>query len=230
MGLNFADVFCALGLYKAAPSGPFIPGLEFSGVVTAVRPPADPAAAATPSLAPGDRVIGVTRFGAWATHVALDADYLRPIPEGWSFAQAASFAVQALTAAHGFKLGDLEAAGRRRDGGATVLLQSAAGGVGLQALEICRARGARVLGLVGSEAKAAQLRRLLEERGGGGSSGGGGSFSVDVVPRARGEAAARAQLREWLDGKVVDGFDVFLDSAGGDYLRPGFDALAPCGR
>jgi NADPH:quinone reductase-like Zn-dependent oxidoreductase len=259
VGLNMADLFCALGLYKAAPSGPFVPGLEFSGVVLAVHPdaapgPPGPDAAASeagatppPGLKPGDRVIGVTRFGAYASHAALDARYLRPLPPGWGFDQGAGYAVQALTAAYGLLvLGDLAAACRRRPGGARVLVQSAAGGVGLYALAICRALGARALGLVGSEAKAAALRRLLRERErererGGGSGGAAGAGSsggdeaaagpiggVDVAARVRGEAAARAQLAEYLAGD--EGFDVFMDSAAGDYLRPGFDALAPCGR
>jgi len=243
------------GLYKAAPSGPFIPGLEFSGVITAIHPEPSPLASPPPStqpqqqqqqqpLKPGDRVIGVTRFGAWATRINLDTSYLRPIPRSWSFEEGASFAVQALTAAHGLNLGDLRAACRRRPGGATVLLQSAAGGVGLQALAICRAHGARVLGLVGSEGKAEALRQLLatrEQQGLGGASSSSSSGDlvrqqqqqesvISVVPRMRGDAEIRTQLWEWLDRQGVEGFDVFFDSAGGDYLRPGFEALAPCGR
>ena len=267
VGLNFADVFCCLGLYAAAPKGAFIPGLEFAGVVVAVHPeqPAATAMAAAedgsqgPAQPPqppprvGDRVIGVTRFGAYASHVALGAGYVRPLPPGWSLREGAAFAVQALTAAQGLlALGDLEAAAARRrrggggggGGGPAVLVQSAAGGVGLQALAICQAIGARVLALVGSDAKAAQLEALLAARDGGGSGGGGGSSSgnggatatatarphVAVRARARGDAAIRAQLRAYLAEEGLDGFDVFLDSAGGEYLQPGFDALAPCGR
>jgi threonine dehydrogenase-like Zn-dependent dehydrogenase len=104
------------------------------------------------SYQPGDRVLGVLRFGAFASHVALPAAYLRPVPQHWTFEQAASYPVQTLTAAYG-----LFAAGGFKLGQA-VLVHSAAGGVGLQALQILSKCDAAVLGLVGSEDKVQMLQ------------------------------------------------------------------------
>ncbi|RPI09225.1 MAG: zinc-binding dehydrogenase, partial [Zetaproteobacteria bacterium] len=157
VGLNFADVFACLGLYSATPAGPFIPGLECSGVVEAIGPPPRPTGPEdrmTPDIQPGDSVVGLTRFGAYATAVNVDVRYLRAIPAGWTFAEAAAFPVQALTAWYGLvELGALKR-------GAAVLLHSAAGGVGLNALAILEYFDARVVATVGREAK----RDLLRER------------------------------------------------------------------
>ncbi|MBI2001636.1 MAG: zinc-binding dehydrogenase [candidate division NC10 bacterium] len=157
IGLNFADIFACLGLYSATPAGAFVPGLEFAGVVEALGPavpPPDPSGEPTHPIRPGDRVFGLTRFGAYATAVNLGVRYLRPIPPGWSFAEGAAFPVQALTAWHGLtELGALEP-------GDSVLVHSAAGGVGLNALAILAAVGARVVATVGRPAK----RDFLVER------------------------------------------------------------------
>ena len=146
VGLNFADLFACLGLYSATPAGPFVPGLEFAGVVEALGPPA---AGGMPhcGLRSGDRVIGLTRFGAYATALNLDLRYLTPIPPAWSFAEAAAFPVQALTAWYGLiELGALAP-------GDGVLVHSAAGGVGLNALSILAGKGTRVVATVGRPAK-----------------------------------------------------------------------------
>src|ERR671911_643271 len=68
IGLNFADVFACLGLYSATPKGPFVPGLEFAGVIEALGPPAgrDDTGATAAGLRTGTRVVGLTRFGGYA--------------------------------------------------------------------------------------------------------------------------------------------------------------------
>src|SRR5215510_2175281 len=100
VGLNFADLAATLGLYSATPQGSFIPGLEFAGVIEASGP-VSPAARNTHNFRVGDRVAGVTRFGGYATAVNAGLDYLWPMREDWSFAEAAAFPVQALTAWYG---------------------------------------------------------------------------------------------------------------------------------
>jgi alcohol dehydrogenase len=107
VGLNFADLAACLGLYSATPKGAFVPGLEFAGTVDAVGEGVD-------TIAPGERVIGLTRFGGYATHV-----------------------------------NELGACTR----GNAVLVQSAAGGVGLNALAILQGMGARVVVTVDQEGK-----------------------------------------------------------------------------
>jgi alcohol dehydrogenase len=90
IGLNFADVFCIQGLYKAAPKENLIPGLEFSGVVINKGN-------AVTDFKVGDKVIGVIKFGAFATHINLPQNYFIKLPDDWTFEEGASFVVQALT-------------------------------------------------------------------------------------------------------------------------------------
>ena len=140
IGLNFADIFAIWGLYGATPKGEFIPGLEYSGVVEAIGPEVT-------THKVGDRVMGVTRFGAYATHLKIDERYLVPIPAQWSFEEGAAYLVQVLTAYYGLiNLGNLQE-------GATVLIHSAAGGVGTLANRIAKRYNAYTIGTVGNASK-----------------------------------------------------------------------------
>jgi len=204
VGLNFADLFACLGLYSATPKGAFVPGLEFAGTVEAVG------ASAPGPVRVGDQVFGLTRFGAYATAVTLDARYLWPVPPGWSLVQAAAFPVQALTAWYGLvELGGLGV-------GEAVLLHSAAGGVGLNALAILAARQARVVATVGGAAK----RDFLLD--------GYGLRSEQIIVRDRRTFAA--QLDRALAALGMRGFDVVFDAIGGPFFRPGYDRLLAEGR
>jgi len=213
IGLNFADLFACLGLYSATPSGAFVPGLEFVGVVEAlgpVVPPSVPGEAPVRPLQPGDEVIGLTRFGAYVTAVNVDLRYLRPIPSGWTFAEGAAFPVQALTAWYALiELGALKR-------GAGVLLHSAAGGVGLNALAILAGFDARVVATVGHSTK----RDFLVERY--------GMRSEQIVVRDRRRFGR--QLDDALAALGLDGFDLALDAVAGPYFRPAYDRLRPEGR
>lgn len=145
-GLNFADIFALLGVYSATPKGSFIPGLEFSGEVTEVAP-------GVSSFAPGDRVMGVIRFGGYASVIDSLPAYCMPLPEEWSFEQGAAFPVQTLTAWYALiTLGNAQP-------GDWVLVHSAAGGVGMQILNICRHLGIRAIGTVRSQSKVDFLAR-----------------------------------------------------------------------
>lgn len=204
IGLNFADLFACQGLYSATPPGSFVPGLECAGIVEATGP------GTTAGLEVGQRVIALTRFGAYATAVNVGAAYLRPAPAGWSPAQAAAWPVQGLTAWYGLvALGDVQA-------GSVVLVQSAAGGVGLMALEIIRNLGARPVAVVGRDAK---RRFLVEQR----------ALPPDAVvvrePRRFGPQLDRA-----LAALGAPGFDCVLDAVMGPTFRPAFDRLSPEGR
>ncbi|MGB2572479.1 SDR family NAD(P)-dependent oxidoreductase [Micromonospora citrea] len=126
-GLNFRDVLNALGLYPGDP-GP--PGGEAAGVVTEVG-------AEVTDLRPGDRVLGVF-VGCFGPVAVTDRRLLVPMPDGWTYAQAASVPVVFLTAYHG--LVDLA---RLRPGEA-VLVHAAAGGVGMAAVQLARHLGAEV--------------------------------------------------------------------------------------
>lgn len=204
IGLNFADIFACLGLYSATPRGSFIPGFEFAGVVEDVHP------GAGERFRPGDRVAGLTPFGAYATVIDADAAHLRPIRAGWSFPEAAAFPAQALTAWYGLlRLGAVE-------GGHVVLVQSAAGGVGLNALAILDAIRARPIAVVGREAK---RQWLIENRG----------LAPDtVIVRDRRSFAAR--LDRALAALGARGFDIVFDAVAGPFVRPAFARLRPAGR
>jgi NADPH:quinone reductase-like Zn-dependent oxidoreductase len=208
VGLNFADVFACLGLYSATPKGAFVPGLEFSGIVDAVGPSS--ADEAVPPIGKGDVVVGVTRFGGYATAANVDWRYLRPLRTGWSFAEGAAFPVQALTAWYGLvQLGGVEA-------GDVVLLHSAAGGVGLNALAILGAVGARPIATVGGHAK---RDWLVADRG---------LSPAQVIvrdPRTFG-----ADLDRALAAMDASGFDLVFDAVAGPFFRPALDRVRPEGR
>jgi alcohol dehydrogenase len=206
IGLNFADLFAAQGLYSATPAGPFVPGLECAGTIDAVGPgwPHDP------GLAIGDRVIALTRFGAYATALNVAAPYLRAVPRGWSADQAAAWPVQGLTAWYGLvALGAVQP-------GHVVLVQSAAGGVGLLALDLLSSLDARPVAVVGTDAK---RRFLLEQRG--------LPEGTVVVRDAR---HFGRQLDQALAADGASGFDCVLDAVLGRTFRPAFDRLRPEGR
>ncbi len=132
-GLNFADVMARAGLYPDAPKPPSVVGYEFAGVVERVGD-------GVTEYAPGDRVVGGTRFGGHAELVTAREDMLVPLPDGWSFEEGAAFPVNYGTAYAGLcRYGSL-AQGER------VLLQAAAGGVGIAATQIAKILGAEVFG------------------------------------------------------------------------------------
>lgn len=211
IGLNFADIFACQGLYSATPTGAFVPGLEFAGIVDALGPPGDgERARETSGLSPGDAVFGMTRFGAFATALNADARLLRRSPAGWGAAEAAAFPVQALTAWYG-----LVELGRLSRGDVT-LVHSAAGGVGLNALAILQAHHARIVATVGRPSK----RDLLVERC--------GLAPAQVVVRDRRRFGA--QLDAALAHLEARGFDLVFDAVLGPFFTPAFRRLRPEGR
>jgi synaptic vesicle membrane protein VAT-1 len=211
IGLNFADIFACQGLYSATPSGSFVPGLECAGVIEALSDVQDDAPGDPPTgLRPGDRVIVLTRFGAYATALNVGMQYLHRLPEGWTMAQGAAWPVQGLTAWYGLvSLGDVQ-----RD--EVVLVQSAAGGVGLLALDIVSALGARPIAVVG---QADKREFLVEQRGLAASA---------VIVRDPGSFAA--QIEAATSALGADGLDCVLDAVLGPTFRPAFDRLRPEGR
>lgn len=194
VGLNFADIFALTGLYSATPQGAFTPGLEFSGVVLECGKNCS-------QWQPGDRVMGVTRFGGYSTLVDSDPAYLWPLPDDWDFAAGAAYPVQTLTAWYALKtLGNLQPAQH-------VLIHSAAGGVGLQAMRLARALGGNPVGTVGRADKVALLHSM-------------GFDKVLVREKDFAQQLKRDQQQ----------FDLVLDGIGGAVQKASFDALNPMGR
>ena len=197
IGLNFADVFAIWGLYSATPKGEFTPGLEYAGEIVATGAGVDAGRM-------GERIMGVTRFGAYTTHLNIGQEYVIPVPESWDYAEAAGYLVQGLTAYYALKnLGDLQP-------GATVLVHSAAGGVGTQAVRLAKHLGAGVcLGSVGDGAKKAYCRSIGYDH---------------VLVR---DSAFAQKLDAALDGRPLD---LVLECIGGNMLQLGYDRLGPMGR
>ena len=203
VGLNFADIAACLGLYSATPKGAFVPGLEFAGTVEAVG-------SGVSMVAPGDRVIGLTRFGGYATSINAGERYLHPLPADWTFADGAALPVQAITA--WYAISEL---GACRPGFA-VLVQSAAGGVGLNALAILRGMGAHAVATVGHESK---VPFLVEHEG---------LARKQIIVRDR--RAFGTQLDEALRANEMDGWDLVLDAVAGPFFEPAYRRLRPGGR
>jgi NADPH:quinone reductase-like Zn-dependent oxidoreductase len=137
-GVNFADVHARMGVYPEAPPMPFVPGYEVAGIERGT----------------GRRVAALTRFGGYAEVVHVSADQVFEIPSGVSFEEAAAVPVNYVTA----WIALMEMA--RVRAGETVVVHSAAGGVGHAAIQIAQRHGARVVGVVGSAQKAQHLRAL----------------------------------------------------------------------
>ncbi|WP_350178238.1 zinc-binding dehydrogenase [Phaeodactylibacter sp.] len=196
IGLNFADIFAIWGLYGATPEGYFTPGLEYAGIVTA-------AGSRVEGVRVGDRVMGVTRFGAYASHLNIDARYVIPIPGDWTFAEGSAYLVQVLTAYYGLKqLGDIQP-------GQNVLIHSAAGGVGLWANRIARQFGAYTIGTVGS----AHKLEVLEGEG----------YDQGIVR----STDFRQDMENALGGRELH---LIMECIGGKIFNIGYDLLAPQGR
>jgi len=139
--LNFPDLLMTRGQYQLKPPLPFVPGMDLAGEV--VESDVDC------RFAPGDVVVGATRLGAFADYALVDAASLQPKPERLSFAEAASYGAAYLTAYVALvELGGLRA-------GHWVLVHGASGGVGLAAVDLAKALGARVIAASGSADKLA---------------------------------------------------------------------------
>ena len=206
IGLNFADLFACLGLYSATPTGAFVPGLECAGVVEATGS-GEPRRR---GIAPGDRVIGLTRFGAYAHLINLDVRYLWPLPPGWSFAEAAAFPVQGLTAWYG--VSRTRGAGTRRRGARAL----GGGGGGSERAPDPQAQARESSRRSGVPAK----RDFLREHCGLGP--------AQVIVRDR--RGFGAQLDHALAALDVDGLDLVLDAIAGPFFRPAYERLRPEGR
>jgi NADPH:quinone reductase-like Zn-dependent oxidoreductase len=140
IGLNFAEVFARLGYYPAIPKPPFVPGLEFSGVVEAIG-------ASVRGIKKGDRVFGLTQHKAYAEYIAVPRNFVLPMPRTMSFEEAAAFGIASMTAYHGLVTLAHLMKGER------ILIHAAAGGVGIAALQIAKHLGATMYATVGSQPK-----------------------------------------------------------------------------
>jgi NADPH:quinone reductase-like Zn-dependent oxidoreductase len=194
-GVNFADLMARLGIYPDAPPLPCVVGYEVSGVVDAVG-------AAVRDIAVGDRVFAMPKFGGYTDTLVVPALQAFRIPESMSFEQAAALPVVYLTAYYMMIF-----TGNLREG-SHVFVHSAAGGVGLAAIQLAKTRNCVVYGTA-SPGKHAFLREQ------------GVAHPID-------------SSGAWWDAvrSIVGdrGLDLVLDPVGGASWTKGYQLLAPAGR
>ena len=146
-GMGYVDALVALGGYQVKPPVPFTPGQEISGRVAAVG-------SAVSTLQVGDRVMANSFGGGLAEYVAVPQAMVTRIPDAMTFAQAAGFRVNYLTALHGLRDRAALQPGER------LLVFGAAGGVGSAAVQVGKHLGAEVIAVASSDAKRAFARDL----------------------------------------------------------------------
>ena len=197
VSVNFPDVLIIQNKYQFKPPLPFSPGSELAGVVKE-------AGEGVTAFRPGDKVIAFTTYGAFAEEVKTEAARLLPLPPGMDFASGAAFLLTYGTSDHALR----DRAALKE--GETLLVLGAAGGVGLAAVEIGRALGARVIACASSDDKLAVCREH------------GADATINYASED-----LRERIKALTDGR---GVDVIYDAVGGAYTEPAFRSIAWRGR
>jgi len=195
--LNFPDVLIIQNKYQFKPPLPFSPGSELAGVVKEVGPGVE-------RFKPGERVMAFTTYGAFAEEVKTEATRLIRLPQKMDFVTGAAFLLTYGTTDHALR--DRAALAE----GETLLVLGAAGGVGLAAVEIGKALGARVIACASTDDKLAVCR----------------AHGADATINYASEDL-RERIRALTEGR---GADVIYDPVGGAYSEPAFRSIAWRGR
>ena len=205
VSINYPDALIIEDRYQVKPPRPFAPGSEMAGTVEAVGE-------GVSGFAPGDRVLAVTGFGALAELVAVDAAAVFAIPDAMDFATAAT-----LLMTYGTVIYALEDRGKLAAGD-TLLVLGAAGGIGMAAVELGKAIGARVVAAASTQDKADAARAA-------------GADEALVYPSGPlDKAASRALAEQFKAACGKDGATVVLDPVGGDYAEPALRTIGWEGR
>jgi NADPH2:quinone reductase len=195
-GVNFVDGLFIAGQYQIKPPLPFTPGSEVAGVVRQVGEGVE-------RFAPGDRVVAMPGLGGFAEAVVVGENQAEALPDGLSFAQAATFVQSYCTALFALR----ERARVQRD--ECLLVLGAGGGVGLAVVDTAQALGARAIAVASTEEKRDAACAM-------------GAFAA-VDPTTE---DVKARARELSDG----GVDVVVDPIGGELAEPALRALGWLGR
>ena len=203
--INYPDTLMIRDLYQFKPERPYSPGGEIAGVVEAIGE-------GVTSCKPGDRVIGMLGNGGLREKAIVPDGRFFPIPDGVPFDKAASLLMTYGTTIHGFK-----DRGHIKEGD-VVLILGAAGGVGLSAVELAKAYGARVVAAVSSEAKGEVAKKA-------------GADEVVIYPREEMDKAASKELANAFKAACgPTGANIVYDIVGGQYSEPALRAIAWEGR
>ena len=195
--VNFPDFLIIQNKYQFKPEPPFSPGSELTGVVKEVGP-------GVIDLAPGDRVLAFTTYGAFREEVKTERGRIIPLPPGMDFDTGAAFLLTYGTMDHGLRdRGALQA-------GETVLVLGASGGIGIASIEIAKALGARVIACASDPGKLDACRQH------------GADETIDY---------SSENLRERIKALTKDrGVDVVVDPVGGAYTELALRSCAWRGR
>jgi NADPH2:quinone reductase len=203
-GVNFPDTLIINDLYQIKPPRPFAPGGEVAGVIDALGDGVE-------GLAIGDRVIAMTGFGGFVTHICVPAATCLKMPADMPFEDAACFTFTYGTSHYALKT---RAELKPEE---TLLILGAAGGVGAAAIELGKAAGARVIAAVSSQDKADFCVSL-------------GADAAIVYPRTLDRDAQKALSHQIKEVAGPQGVDVAYDAVGGDYAEPVIRSMAWAGR
>jgi NADPH2:quinone reductase len=196
-GVNFPDVLIIQNKYQLKPPLPFSPGSEVAGVIKEVGD-------GVTTFKPGDQVMAITGYGGFAQEVKAEARRVLKLPASMDFKTGAAFGLAYATSDHALRdRGDLKA-------GETLLVLGAAGGVGLAAIEIGKAVGARVIASASSEDKLAVCREH------------GADATINYATED-----LREQIKAHTGGS---GPDVIYDPVGGPFTEPALRSIAWRGR
>lgn len=196
-GVNFPDTLIIENKYQFKPELPFSPGGEISGTVLEAAPDVD-------TVKPGDKVIGMCGWGGFAEELAMPARKVVKMPDGFDFPTAAAFTLTYGTSYYALK----QRANLRK--GESMLVLGASGGVGLSAVEIGKAFGARVVAAASTDEKL----EVCKAHG-----------ADEVINYAKEDLRARAKE---LGGKA--GFDVIYDPVGDSFAEPALRSIGWEGR
>lgn len=196
-GINYADITVRWGLYESAKKfigWPITPGFEFSGVVLESH---------DDKFKVGDKVFGITLFGGYASQIVIPAHQLYHLPASMNFSEAAGFPAVFMTAYHALFQNIVVRPEM------TVLIHSAAGGVGSSLVQLAKVFGMKVVGVVGSSHKVDIVRKLGAD-----------------------EVIDKSSQDLWAKAKEIcpAGFDVILDANGVETLGDSYKNLRPTGK
>jgi NADPH2:quinone reductase len=203
--INYPDVLIIEDRYQFKPPRPFAPGGEIAGTIAALGE-------GVSDWRVGERVMGVIGHGGLATRIATEPQRLYRLPEERSFAEGA-----ALILTYGTTIHALLDRGRLK-AGQSLLVLGAAGGVGLAAIELGKAYGARVVAAVSSDEKAAAAK----------AAGADETIVYGRAPFDKDQSKALAEQFKAAGGR--GGYDVIYDPVGGDYAEPALRSIAWEGR
>jgi NADPH2:quinone reductase len=196
-GVNFPDTLIIQGKYQFKPEPPFSPGGEVAGIVREIGE-------GVTGVKPGDRVIASSTWGGFAEEIAVDADRLVPMPDAMDYVPASAFILTYGTSYHALK----DRAQLRA--GETLLVLGASGGVGIAAVQLGKAMGARVIAAASSDAKLQVCKAN------------GADETINYASED-----LRARIKAITQGR---GVDVVYDPVGGPYSEPALRDMAWNGR